>query len=159
MDERKRALKADRRKHRTERLAGLGRVHCQGFAREVLLAVFRRLGPFADLLDLDRIARVLEHLLLVRQHLLVFGTTEELEVIEHVLGVLGHVEASLDFVTRSFADLDPPPPAAGRTRAIRRYSAAISVGFGTSFQGALAIFQIGELIAMSMSRAKIANPS
>jgi len=39
------------------------------------------------------------------------------------------------------------------------YSAAINVALGTAFQGGTVFFQIGELIAMSMSRAKIAKPS
>ena len=90
VNERKGSLEADRGEHRAERLAGLGRIDRQRFAGEILLTIFRRLGPFADALDFGGIAGILEHLLLVRQHLLVFRTAEQLEMIEHVVCILRH---------------------------------------------------------------------
>src|SRR6266581_4256505 len=90
MHEGKRSLEAHRGEYRAERLARLGGIDRQGFAGEVLLAIFRRLGPFANALDLSGIAGIFEHLLLVRQHLLVFRAAEKLEVIEHMFGILRH---------------------------------------------------------------------
>src|SRR5437667_123698 len=83
-------FEAHRGEHRAERLAGLSGIDRQRLASEILLAVFRGLGPFANALDLGGIARILEHLLLVRQHLLVFRAAEQLEMIEHVVCILRH---------------------------------------------------------------------
>lgn len=88
---------------------------------------------------------ILEERSFVGQHLLVFRTSEQLEMIEHVFGILGHCGVLFGFEFDRLARL--------------AYSAAIRLGRGASFHGALVFFQIGELIAMSMSRAKIANPS
>ena len=90
VNERNGSLEAHGGEDRTQRLAGLRRVHRQRLAREILLAVFRRLGPFADAFDFSGIAGILEQLLFVRQHLLVFRAAEELEVIEHVFCILRH---------------------------------------------------------------------
>src|SRR6266568_7320253 len=83
-------LEAHRGEYRAERLAGLGGVDGERLARKILLAIFRGLGPFANALDFSGIAGVLEHLLLVRQHLLVFRTAEQLEMVEHVVSILRH---------------------------------------------------------------------
>src|SRR6266702_8434663 len=143
------------REHRAKRLAGLGGVHGERFARKILLAVFGGLRPFANALDFSGIAGVLEQLLLVRQHLLVFRTAEQLEMVEHVVCILRHGGTFSNIVCRSWPLALPDRREPGSAD----YSAAISVGFGTSFHGALAFFQIGELMAMSISRAKIAKPS
>jgi hypothetical protein len=70
------ALEADRGEYRTERLARFGRIYGERLAREVFLAVFRRLRPLAHPFDFGGVARILEQLLLVRQHLLVFRAAE-----------------------------------------------------------------------------------
>ena len=90
MHEGQRTLETDGHEHRPQRLAGLGRVDRQRLAGKILLAIFGRLGPFSDTLDLRRIVRILEQRFLVGQHLLVFRTAEQLEVIEHVFGILCH---------------------------------------------------------------------
>src|SRR6266702_4629371 len=91
------------REHRAKRLAGLGGVHGERFARKILLAVFGGLRPFANALDFSGIAGVLEQLLLVRQHLLVFRTAEQLEMVEHVVCILRHDGTLSKFLSRSLA--------------------------------------------------------
>jgi hypothetical protein len=83
MHERQRALKADRNEHRAEWLAGLGRVDGEGLAGKVLLAVFPGLGPFDHSIDPFIRMGVLEVLLLVLEHLLVFRATEQVEVVKY----------------------------------------------------------------------------
>jgi hypothetical protein len=84
------AFEADGGEHRAQRLAGLGRVHGQGFAGEVLLAVFPALGPLAHFLHLLGGVREFEVLLLVLEHLHVFRAAEQVEVVDHVLYILSH---------------------------------------------------------------------
>ena len=153
VDEGNGLFEADGDENRAERLAGLGRIDGQSFAGEILFLVFRGLGPFAHPLDFRRVTRIFEHLPLVRQHFLVFRTAEQVEVVEDVIGVLSH-----DFALccRSFAAGARLSDGAPATRG---HSAARSLDLESSFQGALAIFQTGALMAMSMSRAKIAKPS
>jgi hypothetical protein len=81
MNEGNRLLETDGGEDRAERLAGLGGIDRQRLASEVLLAIFWGLGPFPNAFHLGRIARVFEHLLLVRQHLLVLGTSEEVKMV------------------------------------------------------------------------------
>ncbi len=142
MHERQGLLKADRGKHRAERLTGLGRVDAQRLAGEVLFLIFRSLGPLTDAVDFGIGRRLFEVLPLGLQHVLVFGLAKQDGVINDVVRTLGH---DVFFPRRSLAWL--PAGSAG------------SSGSAPQLQGALVSFQIGELIAMSMSRAKIANPS
>ena len=139
----------------------------QGFAGEVLFLVLGSLGPLTDPLHLGRIAGVLEHPLLIGQHLLVFGTTEKLEVIEHVICICG-IANPLWWVLNSTCPPGAPPadgrggdePFDGERLTARDHSAASRVGLdGDFFHGVWVIFHTGELIAMSMSRAKMAKPS
>ncbi len=83
-------FKAHGDEDRAERLASLGRIDRQSFAGEVQFLVFFSLGPFANAFDFGRVTLIFEHLALVRQHLLVFRSAEQVEMIEHVIGVLRH---------------------------------------------------------------------
>ena len=83
MDEGQRALETDRREHRAERLAGLGRVDDQRLAGEVLFLIFPRLGPFANALDFgvaQRDPRTASCLFF--EHLRVFRLAEQVEMVE-----------------------------------------------------------------------------
>src|SRR5208283_4225538 len=86
MDKRNSALKANSRENRSERLAGLGRVDRQSFTGEILFAIPRGLGPFPYPFQLRILDGVLEVLPLVLEHLFVFRTAEQVEVIEYVFG-------------------------------------------------------------------------
>src|SRR6266487_3364365 len=102
------------RENRAERLAGLGGGHGERLARKILLAIFGGLGPFANALDFSGIAGILEHLLLVRQHLLVFRTAEQLEMVEHVVSILRHGGTFSNIVCRSWLSGSPRSGRAGR---------------------------------------------
>jgi hypothetical protein len=84
-----RALEAHCHEHRAQRLAGLGRIHGERIAGEVLFPVFPGLGPLADFFQLVGGLGVLE-LFFVLEHLDVFRATEQVEMVEHVFGILAH---------------------------------------------------------------------
>jgi len=151
VDERDGPLEADRRKDRTERLTGLGGIDGQRLASKVFLAIFRRLRPFPPRSTRPDRAGSRTSSSWFASICWYSGTAEQLEVIEHMIGILRHGEALSRFRP---LDHDPRLLRLGESRERSAYSAAIRLGFGTVFQGALAIFQIGALIAISMSRAK-----
>jgi len=93
MDEGNGLFETDGDEDGAQRLTGLGRIDGQSFASEVLFLIFRGLDPFADALDFSRVTLIFEHLPLVRQHFLVFGTAEQVEMIKYVIGVLSHDKA------------------------------------------------------------------
>ncbi|MCY1536282.1 hypothetical protein D9M68_717340 [compost metagenome] len=84
--EAQRLLEAVGHVHRAQWLAGLGRVHGQRIAGEVLLFVVFGLGPFDDLLDALVGMVELERRLLVAEDVLVLGLTEQQFVVEDLFG-------------------------------------------------------------------------
>jgi len=128
---------------RRERLASLGGIDRQGFTGEILFTIFVRLGPFTNALKLGVRNGIFEILLLVLEHFLVFRLPEQVEMVEDVVCVLWHLSS----------------PCRRRAASLSQWRARVLLAGDQAAQGALAIFQTGELIAMSMSRAKIAKPS
>ena len=86
MDEAHRLLEAGGGEHRAERLAGLGGVDHQRFAREVLFAIFPALGVLALLGDGGVADAAFEHRLLAREHLLIFRLAEQRRMVEDAFG-------------------------------------------------------------------------
>ncbi len=72
--------------HGAQRLAGLGRVHRQGIAGEVLLLVVFGLGPLDDLLDGVVAVVELELRLFAAEDVLVLGLTKQQFVVENFVG-------------------------------------------------------------------------
>ena len=86
VDEAQRPLEAGGGEHRAERLAGLGRVHHQRFARKVLFAIRPALGVLPLLGDGGVADAAIERRLLAREHLLIFRFAEQRRMVEDAFG-------------------------------------------------------------------------
>ena len=128
----------------TQRLAGLGGVDHQRITLEVLLFVVFGLGPLDDLLDLV-VGVVVFELFLAGKEVLILGLTEQQFVVDDLVGVLRHGALQKNGICSERPRRKTPGPD--------------SLGQAAFFQGALVRPQIGLLMAMSMSRAKMAKPS
>src|ERR1017187_5474251 len=90
MNKGKSPLKSQCGEDRAQRLACLCRIDRQRLTSEVLLAVLGALGPLTHSREFFSRDGILEHTLLVREHLGVLGSAEQLKVVDHLLCILTH---------------------------------------------------------------------
>src|ERR1035437_11129224 len=86
-----RALKSKRCKNRAQWLTCLGRIDRQSFARKILLAIVRALGPLFHPLKIFRGHCIFKHALFICKHLRVLWLTEQFEVINYLFRILTHI--------------------------------------------------------------------
>ncbi|MCY1414954.1 hypothetical protein D9M71_304200 [compost metagenome] len=162
-------FEAQRAEHRAQRLAGLGRVDGQRFARKVQFLVFLGGGPLEDFVDLVLRMLLLEVIALAGKHVLVFFVAEQRIAGFDVIDLLAHdsspaphssVNGASGYRPRACPDRRGRPQRTLRTVAYNQApTATFSTAASVFCQGACSLLQHGLFRVMSMSRAKMAKPS